>query len=53
MIKRYAFGGTNLVKCTYFGSKKEWDAIKIDSNNESLLSCEIVYVENNSDQEIN
>ena len=53
VIKRYAFGGTNLVKCTYFGSKKEWDAIKIDSNNESLLSCEIVYVENNSDQEIN
>ena len=44
-IRGYAFHATNLEKCIYYGSKDEWDTIKIDGKNEPLLSCETVYVQ--------
>lgn len=45
-INGYAFHATNLEKCTFYGSRMEWEAIKIDGNNAPLLSCEKVFVQN-------
>ena len=44
-ISGYAFHATKLEKCTYYGSKNEWEAIKIDGYNAPLLSCEKVYIQ--------
>ena len=45
-IKGYAFYATKLEKCTYYGSRNEWEDIKIDWYNTPLLSCEKEYIEN-------
>ena len=44
-ISGYAFHATKLEKCTYYGSKNEWESIKIDGYNAPLFSCEKVYIQ--------
>lgn len=46
VVSSYAFHGTKLEKCTYYGSKNEWEAIQIDRYNTPLISCEKVYIQN-------
>ena len=43
-IKQYAFHGTNLQQCDYFGSEEDWESIIIGTNNESLFTCKKNYL---------
>ena len=47
-IGKYAFGGMKLTKCIYYGSVEEWANIIIGANNDSLLSCEKMYISETS-----
>jgi len=52
-INGYAFHATNLENCTFYGSRTEWEAIKIERNNDPLLSCEKVFIQNEDVEGIN
>ena len=43
-IRKYAFGAVNLSRCIYYGSEEEWNRIVIESNNDTILSCEKTYI---------
>ncbi len=45
-IDQYAFHGTNLKECDFYGSEDEWNAIAIDEHNDALISCNKRYLGN-------
>lgn len=45
-IDKYVFHGTGLVKCTFYGSETEWNAINIKDYNNPLLSCKKTFAGN-------
>ena len=45
-IDQYAFHGTNLKECDFYGSGDEWNAIVIAEHNDALVSCTKRYLGN-------
>ena len=45
-IGKYAFNKTNIIRCNYYGNESEWEKITIGNNNDTLKSCEKVFINN-------
>lgn len=45
-IEQYAFHGTNLKECDFFGNEDEWNTINIGEHNGALVSCKKNYLGN-------
>lgn len=40
-IEKYAFNGTGLSRCTFYGTELDWNTISIGSNNDPLISSHV------------